>query len=291
MHTDLDSNNSEIIICREKEAYHSLKRTMKKRIYNTAHIVFPLNPPLIKAVTQNSPSLSASPSSLLSPQLTQTRGKGAKLVTVLHEHLQHSCLDPSFCLSVPITPSAPLRTRKESDEKGTCQVPFRRRVQCAEWGESENSLYFKKPTLVLSEPQRPKIQTSGHNKYRNSGLGKIIIINHKRTFWHKYETKGKKYATFPDTVTSCFILEFPLDQSESFAMGRQSKIPKVSLKGSGGLPSGPQNRNGGNANTRLLGTDAECGAQAHQVPCSLYSHLPHPTGEGRRQSENPHFLF
>lgn len=58
-----------------------------------------LSPPLPKAVSQNPPSLSASPSSLLSPQLTQTQGEDAERVTILHEHPQHSCLDPGFCLS------------------------------------------------------------------------------------------------------------------------------------------------------------------------------------------------
>lgn len=90
----------------------------------------------------------------------------------------------------------------------------------------------------FQRPKAPEFKFSSYNKYLNSGLGKIIIINHKKTFWHKYATEGKKHAIFPDAVTICFIPEFPLNQSRSLAKGRQGRIPEASLEGSCGLPSG-----------------------------------------------------
>lgn len=115
----------------------------------------------------------------------------------------------------------------------------------------------------FQRPKGPEFKFSSYNKYLNSGLGKIIIINHKKTFWHKYATEGKKHAIFPDAVTICFIPEFPLDQSGSLAKGRQGKIPEASLEGSCGLPSGAPRGTG------LRGADQSQGQALG--PCSPWT--------------------
>lgn len=51
-------------------------------------------------------------------------------------------------------------------------------------------LHVKTLAWVPSEGECPRIlKHFSHNKCLNSGLGETVIINHKKTFWHKYATK------------------------------------------------------------------------------------------------------
>lgn len=76
---------------------------------------------------------------------------------------------------------------------------------CAGWASTEHALDGQKPALVLPEAEGRRILRLFMVTTNTSTLG-WEVINHKKTFWHKYTTKGKKHAISPDRFLGHLVL-------------------------------------------------------------------------------------
>lgn len=167
-------------------------------------------------------------------------------------------------------------------QPGTGNTPsaFQRKGHVQRGASTEHALDKKKPALVLSEAEGPRILRLFMVTTNASTLGwKLTVINHKKTFWHKYTTKGKMHAISPGRFLDRLVLpwDFLWVNNKVLPWTHKARNP-VSLKGSGGRPLSAQSR------WRAVPTPREPtpSSDTHGAPS------PHPA-RARTQPGHPHF--